>query len=90
VDVDWEADVRGSFEVGLRVVVANQRGVLAKIAAGMAEENSNIVNVSMDDDRGQTTSIYFTLQVANRGHLASILKRVRRIPEVVRIYRIKD
>jgi (p)ppGpp synthase/HD superfamily hydrolase len=82
--------VRGSFEVGLRVVVANQRGVLAKIAAAMAEENSNIVNVSMDDDRGQTTSLYFTLQVANRVHLASILRRVRRIPEVVRIYRIKD
>jgi guanosine-3',5'-bis(diphosphate) 3'-pyrophosphohydrolase len=90
VDVDWEPDVRGSFEVGLRVVVANQRGVLAKVAAAMAEENSNIVNVSMDDDRGQTTSLYFTLQVANRGHLASILRRVRRTPEVVRIYRIKD
>jgi guanosine-3',5'-bis(diphosphate) 3'-pyrophosphohydrolase len=90
VDVDWEPDVRGSFEVGLRVVVANQRGVLAKIAAAMAEENSNIVNVSMDDDRGQTTSLYFTLQVANRVHLASILRRVRRTPEVVRIYRIKD
>jgi guanosine-3',5'-bis(diphosphate) 3'-pyrophosphohydrolase len=90
VDVDWEPDVRGSFEVGLRVVVANQRGVLAKIAAAMAEEDSNIVNVSMDDDRGLTTSLYFTLQVANRVHLAGILRRVRRIPEVVRIYRIKD
>jgi GTP diphosphokinase / guanosine-3',5'-bis(diphosphate) 3'-diphosphatase len=90
VDVDWEPDVRGAFEVGLRVVVENSRGVLAKLAAGIAEENSNIVNVSMDDDRGQTTSIYFTLQVANRVHLANILRRVRRIPEVVRVYRIKD
>jgi guanosine-3',5'-bis(diphosphate) 3'-pyrophosphohydrolase len=90
VDVDWEPDVRGAFEVGMRVVAANQRGVLAKIAAAMAEENSNIMNVSMDDDRGQTTSLYFTLQVQNRVHLASILRRIRRIPEVVRIYRIKD
>ena len=90
VDVDWEPDVRGSFEVGLRVVAANQRGVLAKLAASMAEENSNIVNISMDDDRGTTTSLYFTLQVANRIHLASILRRMRHIPEVVRIYRIKD
>jgi guanosine-3',5'-bis(diphosphate) 3'-pyrophosphohydrolase len=90
VDVDWEPDVRGSFEVGLRVVAANQRGVLAKIAASMAEENSNIVNISMDDDRGTTTTLYFTLQVANRIHLASILRRMRHIPEVVRIYRIKD
>jgi len=82
--------VRGSFDVGLRIVVQNQRGVLAKIAAAMAEENSNIVNVSMDDDRGQTTSIYFALQVNNRVHLANLLRRVRRIPEVVRVYRIKE
>jgi guanosine-3',5'-bis(diphosphate) 3'-pyrophosphohydrolase len=90
VDVDWEPDVRGAFEVGLRVVAANRSGVLAKIAAAMAEEQSNIANVSMDDDRGAATTLYFTLQVANRVHLASILRRVRRIPDVVRIYRIKD
>ncbi len=90
VDVDWDPEVRGSFDVGLRIVVQNQRGVLAKIAAAMAEENSNIVNVSMDDDRGQTTSIYFALQVNNRVHLANLLRRVRRIPEVVRVYRIKE
>jgi guanosine-3',5'-bis(diphosphate) 3'-pyrophosphohydrolase len=90
VDVDWEADVRGNFEIGLRVVAQNQRGVLAKIAAAMAEEDSNIANVSMDDDRGVTTSLYFTLQVANRIHLARIMRRVRRVPEVVRLNRTKD
>jgi guanosine-3',5'-bis(diphosphate) 3'-pyrophosphohydrolase len=90
VDVDWEPEVRGNFEIGLRIVVENQRGVLAKIAAAMADEESNIANISMDDDRGATTSLYFTLQVANRDHLARIMRRVRRIPEVVRINRTKD
>jgi guanosine-3',5'-bis(diphosphate) 3'-pyrophosphohydrolase len=90
VDVDWDPEVRGSFEVGLGVVAQNERGVLAKIAAAVAEEDSNIVNVSMDDDRGVTTSLYFAIQVANRLHLARILRRVRRIPEVARIHRIKD
>ena len=90
VDVDWEPEVRGNFEIGLHVVAENQRGVLAKIAAAMAEEESNIANVSMDDDRSATTSLYFTLQVADRDHLARIMRRVRRIPEVVRINRTKD
>ncbi|HTY03927.1 MAG TPA: bifunctional (p)ppGpp synthetase/guanosine-3',5'-bis(diphosphate) 3'-pyrophosphohydrolase [Rhodocyclaceae bacterium] len=90
VDVDWEPDVRGAFEVGLRIVADNKRGVLAKIAAAIAEEQSNISNVSMDDDRGATTTLYFTIQVGNRVHLASVLRRLRRIPDVVRIYRIKD
>lgn len=90
VDVDWEPEITGVFEIGLRIVAENRRGVLAKIAAAMAEEESNIANVSMDSDHGSTTMLYFTLEVGNRGHLAKVMRHVRRIPEVVRIYRIKD
>ncbi len=90
VDVDWEPGVSGIFEVALRVIAENRRGVLAKIAAAIAEEESNIVNVSMDDDRGSTTALYLALQVSDRGHLARIMRTARRIPEVVRIHRIKE
>jgi len=90
VDVDWEPDLRGVFEIGLHVIAENRRGVLGKVASAMADEDSNIANVSMDDDRGATTSLYFTVQVANRNHLAHILRAVRRIPEVVRVNRLKD
>jgi guanosine-3',5'-bis(diphosphate) 3'-pyrophosphohydrolase len=90
VDVDWEPDLRGVFEIGLHVIAENRRGVLGKVASAMADEDSNIANVSMDDDRSATTSLYFTVQVANRNHLAHILRAVRRIPEVVRVNRLKD
>ena len=90
VDLDWEPDVQGVFEIGLRVVAENRRGVLAKIAAAISEEHADIANVSMDDERCGTTTLYFTLQVSNRLHLARILRRVRRIPETIRINRIKE
>jgi len=44
----------------------------------------------MDEERGPTTSLYLMLQVANRGHLARVLRAMRRIPEVVRINRTKE
>jgi guanosine-3',5'-bis(diphosphate) 3'-pyrophosphohydrolase len=90
VDVDWEPDVHDVFEIGLRVVAENRRGVLGKVASAMADEDSNIADVSMDEDRGDTTCLYFTVQVGDRSHLARILRRVRRIPEVVRVNRLKD
>jgi len=90
VDVDWATGIQRSFEVGIRVVADNTRGVLAKIAAAIAEDQSDIANVSMDDEHGATTSLYFTIQVADRIHLARIMKNLRRIPEVVRITRLKD
>ena len=90
IDVEWEADPNKLFDVGLRVVAANQRGVLAKVAAAIAEAGSNIDNVSMDEDRGLYTTMHFTIQVHNRLHLARVMKGIRRIPEVVRLARIKE
>ncbi|HEX8963315.1 MAG TPA: bifunctional (p)ppGpp synthetase/guanosine-3',5'-bis(diphosphate) 3'-pyrophosphohydrolase, partial [Rhodocyclaceae bacterium] len=89
-DVAWAPDIGRAFDVNIRIVANNEPGVLAKISSAIAGEDSNIVNVSMDDDGGGTTSLYFTLQVGDRIHLARILRSLRRIPEVVRIARLKD
>ena len=69
----------------------NQRGVLAKVAAKIAESNSNIDNVAVDPEQGdQYATMHFTLQVSNRLHLAQIMRALRRIPEVIRIARVKS
>jgi len=90
IEVDWASDTDRTFAVGIRVVAANQRGVLAKVAAAIAEAGSNIDNVSMDDERGVYTALYFTIEVQNRLHLARLMKTLRRIPEVVRIARLRE
>jgi guanosine-3',5'-bis(diphosphate) 3'-pyrophosphohydrolase len=90
IDVEWAPDTERTFDVGIRLVAANQRGVLAKVATAISEAGSNIDNVSMDEERGVYTAMHFTIQVQNRLHLARVMKALRRIPEVVRITRIKD
>ncbi|PZP64949.1 MAG: guanosine-3',5'-bis(diphosphate) 3'-pyrophosphohydrolase [Azospira oryzae] len=88
LDVQWDPGITRSFGVTIRLVVANQRGVLAKVAAEIAEAGSNIENVSMDGE-GAYTTMNFTLQVKNRVHLAKVMRSLRRIPEVARITRVK-
>jgi len=90
LDVAWDTETRKLFDVSIKLVVANQRGVLAKVAAEIAEAGSNIQNVTVDpEDGSRYTNMFFTLQVSNRLHLASIMRGLRRIPEVVRISRVK-
>ena len=90
-DVDWAPETKKLFNVSIKLVAMNQRGVLAKIAAKIAEGDSNIGNVSVDPEEGdQYAAMRFTLQVANRLHLAQIMRGLRRIPEVVRITRAKN
>jgi GTP pyrophosphokinase len=90
LDVAWDPETRKPFEVSIKLMVANQRGVLAKVAAEIAEAESNIQNVSVDPEDGSAyTNMFFTLQVQNRLHLARILRGLRNIPEVVRLTRVK-
>jgi GTP diphosphokinase / guanosine-3',5'-bis(diphosphate) 3'-diphosphatase len=88
IDVEWDPSITKPFEVSIKLVVANQQGVLAKVAAEIAEHGSNIEQVHMEGE-GAYTTMNFTLQVNNRIHLAHIMRGLRRIPEVVRIQRVQ-
>jgi guanosine-3',5'-bis(diphosphate) 3'-pyrophosphohydrolase len=91
LDVEWDPEApRKPFDVNIKLVVANQRGVLAKVAAAIADAGSNIDNVSMEEEDGSAyTNMNFTLQVENRIHLANVMRSLRKIMEVVRITRVK-
>ena len=89
IDVQWEKDIKGIYPVYVRVEVKNRRGVLASVAAAIAEQEANIDSVSFDDRDGQYTSMDFTVEVRDRVHLAHIMRRVRALESVVRINRKK-
>ncbi len=89
LDVEWAPEAGRTFVASIRVTVVNQRGVLAKVAAAIAEQGSNIDNVSMDEDHSAYTGMQFTLQVTDRLHLARIMRGLRHIAEVIRIARMR-
>jgi (p)ppGpp synthase/HD superfamily hydrolase len=89
IDVQWEQDVKGVFPVDIRVDTANRKGVLATVAAVIADQSANIENVNIDDRDGRFSSMKFTISVQGRKHLASIIRQVRTIDSVVKIARSK-
>jgi len=60
-----------------------------KVAAAIAGAGCNITNVSVDTDRSMYATNLFTVQVANRMHLAKMMRALRHVQEVVRISRVK-
>ena len=90
IDVEWSGNVEGDFVAEMRVDVANQRGVLATLAATISDMNSNIENVDIVERDGMTNSINFTLTVKNRDHLANIMRRARSVKNVMKISRKKS
>jgi len=90
VDVQWEKDVEGSYPVDIRVDTANQRGVLATVAAVISELESNIENVSITERDGRYSTMMFTVSVKARVHLAQLMRRIKSTEGVVKIARSKS
>jgi guanosine-3',5'-bis(diphosphate) 3'-pyrophosphohydrolase len=89
IDVEWEKEVAGEFPIDIKLEVQNQRGVLAKVAATLSEMEANIENVSIEERDGMHSALSFTVDVRDRHHLARIMKSLRSMEMVVRIYRLK-
>jgi len=87
IDVQWEEEIEGDFQVGLRVDVSNQRGVLARIAAAVADMGANIENVAMEEREGKYVTMAFTLSVRNRHHLAQIMRYLHNNKHVLKLVR---
>ena len=90
IDVDWDAAENKLFQAAIVVTVTNQRGVLAKVASEIADAGSNIDSISMDEERSLYTPMVFVLEVANRQHLARVMRSLRRLPEVVKLARVRE
>jgi len=90
IDVEWQPAEGKLFDARLRITAKNARGVLAAMAAAIADAGSNIENIHMEEKTpGLYTTLQFTIQVGNRAHLARIMRGLRLIPEVVRIARTR-
>ncbi|HEX6834639.1 MAG TPA: bifunctional (p)ppGpp synthetase/guanosine-3',5'-bis(diphosphate) 3'-pyrophosphohydrolase, partial [Rudaea sp.] len=87
IAIEWDRDVSGDYRVQLRIVVDNKPGVLASVAAAIAEGDSNIENVEYQERDLQTSTLLFTIEVRNRKHLADVMRRVRRASVVHGVYR---
>ena len=90
VDVEWAPKVEGVFEAGIRLLVDDERGLLARLATAIADAGANIEYVSMErPDGDRVVNMFFSVQVRDRGHLAHVMRSLRRIPEVKRVQRAR-
>ena len=89
INVEWAENIDRDFRSSIKMNVTNQRGVLATVAAAIADQDANIENVELGDQEGRHTTLTFVIEVKNRTHLAHIMRRLRGIKAVSQVSRLK-
>jgi len=90
LDVTWAEQIEGTFVAGIRMLVANRKGTLARLATEIANADANIEHLSMErPDSDSYVNMFLEVAVTCRQHLANVLRALRRIHEVRRIHRAR-
>lgn len=88
IQVEWEADIDREFQVMIRLNSSNQRGVLANVAATIADAGANIEKVEMMERDDRYADQRFIIEVKDRIHLADVIRKIRAIKSVSQISRV--
>ena len=88
VAIGWDRDVSGDFHAALRIEVDNRPGVLAQVAAAIAQAEGNIDAVEYLERDNNVAAIRFGIEVADRKHLAEVIRRTRRLGVVHGVQRL--
>jgi guanosine-3',5'-bis(diphosphate) 3'-pyrophosphohydrolase len=85
--VTWQSGIDRLFHVEIRIDVTNRMGVLAQVAAAISGTQTNIDRVSLLERDSDTSTLVFEVLVRDRRQLASVMKAVRAMPEVLKVNR---
>lgn len=88
--VEWDTDIEHDFVAELKVDMFNHQGILANLTAVINQERSNIQSLNTEERDGRVYSAYLRLTVHDRVHLASIMRKLRVMPNVIKVHRNRN
>ena len=88
VAVNWAPITQGMFPVAVLIEARNTPGVLASISTSIGQAGSNIETVAQPESNPEVSTLLFTISVHDRDHMARVLRRLRRNPDVLRVHRV--
>jgi guanosine-3',5'-bis(diphosphate) 3'-pyrophosphohydrolase len=83
----WDDDAHGDFRASVRVEAHNQQGTLASLTAAIASCDSSIVNLQTHEREDNLLLVDIELTTRNRIHFATIMKKMRTLPELQKVSR---
>ncbi len=82
IEVDWDNDAPGNYVVGVEVEALDRSKLLRDVADVLSEHHVNIISCSSQTQSDRIARLRFEFELADPGHLDSILSAVKRVHSV--------
>lgn len=87
LQMQWDESPQGEFKASVRIELINHQGTLATLTNTIAGTESNIVSLQTEEKESNIYFIDIELTTFNRVHLAKVMRKIRKMPEVQKVSR---
>ncbi len=88
IEVEWDHDETATFVVSIEIEALDRSRLLRDVAQVLSEHHVNILNSSSQTSSDRVARLRFDFELADPGHLDSLLKAVQRVDSVFDAYRV--
>lgn len=88
--VEWDNDTDTDFIAEIKVDMINHQGALANLTAAINDANSSIQSMNTEEKDGRVYCAFIRLTTKNRVQLANVMRKIRIMPDVLRVSRNRN
>ncbi len=88
IEVEWDHRSSGVFVATIEVVAIDRSRLLTDVTKVVSEHHLNIVSANTQTDSDRISRMRFDVELADPGHLESVLNLIRHLDAVYDVYRI--
>lgn len=88
VEVEWDTGATTLFLVQIQVEALDRSRLLSDVTRVLSDHHVNILSATVSTSRDRVAISRFVFEMAEPGHLASVLSAVRKVDGVFDVYRI--
>jgi len=88
--VEWDKETEQEFITEIKVDMFNHQGALANLTAAINTAASNIQSLNTEEKDGRVYSAFIRLTARDRIQLANIMRKIRVMPDVIKVTRNRN
>ncbi len=88
IHVEWKNEHANTFPVKLKLRCYDRVGLLAEISGAISQADANIVDVNLESTDDKMVIGAITLSVKDRGHLADVTAKLKKIETIQKVERV--
>ncbi len=90
IDVEWAKADTGAYNVSLRLVTGNRKGVVAEITSTITSLDIDLNSVNAKLQSNETVFVTMTLEIKHRNEMDTLFQKLKSIPDVLSVSRVSS